>query len=113
MLRHLRDVLLLLEEVFSLLRNRDDKVKTSGVPGMLEASALKCVFMNETPRDPPLFHGFVNLFAAVVVDVGALTMARIWVERISLIGHFGLAWNPAFLMLLAKKRGKRTLHWLI
>jgi hypothetical protein len=78
---------------------------------MLEASALQCVFMNEAPRDHPLFHGIVNLFAAVVF--GALAMARIWVERISLIGHVWLARDPAFLMLLAEKRGKRTLHWLV
>ena len=79
---------------------------------MLEASTLECVFMNEAARYPPLFHGVVNLFAAVV-DVGALAMARVWVERISLIGDIWLTRDPAFLMLLAEKRGKRTLQWLI
>jgi hypothetical protein len=88
-------VLLLVKVVFRFLRHRDDKVETCGVAGMLEASTLKTVFLYKTPRDPPHFHGVLDLFATVVV--GALATARIWVERISLVWHFWLAWSPIFL----------------
>ena len=85
-------MVLLVEEVFRFLRSRDYKIETSGVAGILIASILKCVFINYTHRDPPAFHGLINLFAAVVV--GALATTRVCVYRISLVW---LIWLAVFL----------------